>query len=81
MRSMVEGVLRLARTPLHRRTGGHAQVRSAPSTPPPFRGKGGLSIPRTGEDFIPPRLRLAPSKVLAEGFGQPAGAVLVCFAH
>jgi phage terminase large subunit-like protein len=38
--------------PLHRPAGGHAQVRTAPSSPQPFRGKGGLSIPRSGEDFL-----------------------------
>lgn len=42
------------RSPLHQPTAGHAQVTAAPGSCQPFRGEGGLSIPRDelGEDKI-----------------------------
>jgi hypothetical protein len=65
-RSMVEGVLR----PIRRMRSPlhHAATRRGPS-------------PRSGEDFLPPCLRLATAQVLAERFGQPLAPFLVGFAH
>jgi phage terminase large subunit-like protein len=74
MRSMVEGEPGEALSPLHRRSGGHAQVRAAPGSPQPFRGKGGLSIPRPGEDWTRVVIGLDPP---ASTGGDSCG-IVVC---